>query len=98
MSSPLSGTAVEGPRLARPDDRDAILETANLVMRANFRLARRDDDSTLMTASAISANSYNILGSKFGTLSAENDARARAVREISDEIKSRIGIYLSRLR
>ena len=63
-----------------------------------LRLARAKDDFTLLKANAISANSYNILRSEFATLSAENDARARAVRELSDEIRTRIGIYLSRDR
>jgi LPS-assembly lipoprotein len=76
--------------------KDEVATRANLVMRASFRLARANDDFTLLTASAISANSYNILRSDFATLSAENDARASAVRELSDEIRTRIGIYLSR--
>ncbi len=75
--------------------KDETATRANLVMRASFRLIRAADDETLLTASAVSANSYNILRSDFATLSAENDARARAVRQISDEIKTRIGIYLS---
>ncbi len=78
--------------------KDELATRANLVIRANFSLARPRDGSTLMTASAVSANSYNILRSDFGTLTAEKDARARAVREISDQIKTRIAIYLSRPR
>ncbi len=78
--------------------KDEVATRANLVMRASFRLARAKDDFTLLKANAISANSYNILRSEFATLSAENDARARAVRELSDEIRTRIGIYLSRDR
>jgi len=75
--------------------KDETATRANLVMRASFRLTRAVDGEILLTTSAISANSYNILRSDFATLSAENDARARAVREISDEIRTRIGIYLS---
>ena len=76
--------------------KDEVATRANLVMRASFRLARANDDTTLLKANAMSANSYNILRSEFATLSAENDARARAVRELSDEIMTRIGFYLSR--
>jgi LPS-assembly lipoprotein len=75
--------------------KDEVATRANLVMRAVFSLSRADDGASLMSGSALSANSYNILRSDFGTLSAENDARARAVNELSDQIKSRIGIYLS---
>jgi len=78
--------------------KDDVATRANLVMRARFSLARPLDDTPLMTSNAISANSYNILRQEFPTLSAENDARARAVRELSDEIRTRIAIYLSRVR
>ena len=78
--------------------KDEVATRANLVMHARFTLVRAHDNSTLLSTSAISANSYNILSEEFATLSAENDARARAVRELSDEIKTRIAIYLSRVR
>ncbi len=76
--------------------KDDVATRANLIMRVNFRLARLDDGATVMSSRAVSANSYNIVSSKFGTLSAENDARARAARELSDEIKSQLGIFLAR--
>ena len=78
--------------------KDDVATRANLVMRARFSLALAQDNTTLLTSNAISANSYNILRQEFATLSAENDARARAVRELSDEIRTRIAIYLSRVR
>ncbi len=76
--------------------KDDVATRANLVMRANFTLARADDGVTLLKNNAISANSYNILREEFATLSAENDARARAVRELSDAIRTRVAIYLRR--
>ncbi len=78
--------------------KDDVATRANLILRASFTLVRAQDDFTLLSNSAISANSYNILREEFATVSAENDARARAVRELSDEIKTRIAIYLSRVR
>ncbi len=78
--------------------KDEVATRANLVMRASITLVRVRDDAAVLEANAISANSYNILRQKFATLSAENDARARAVREISDEIRTRIAIYLRRPR
>ena len=77
--------------------KDDVATRANLVMRASFRLVRVQDQVVVLSNSAISANSYNILRQEFGTLSAENNARARAVRELSDQIRTRVGIYLSRL-
>ncbi len=76
--------------------KDDVATRANLILRASFTLVRAQDDFTLLSNSAISANSYNFLREEFATLSAENDARARAVRELSDEIRTRIAIYLSR--
>ncbi len=78
--------------------KDEVATRANLVMRASFTLSRTRDNTAMMSATAISANSYNILRQKFATLSAENDARARAVGEISDEIRTRIAIFLRRRR
>ena len=76
--------------------KDEVATRANLVMSANFVLARANDDFSVFSASTVSTNSYNILRSDFATLSAENDARARAVRQISEEIKTRIGIFLAK--
>ncbi len=78
--------------------KDDVATRANLVMRATFVLVRAEDDLSLFSASAVSINSYNILRSEFASLSAENDARARAVSQISDEIKTQIGIFLDGLK
>ena len=78
--------------------KDTVATRANLVMRVSFTLVRADDGSVLMTNNAISANSYNILNEEFATLSAENDARVRAARELSDTIKTRVAIYLSNVK
>ena len=78
--------------------KDDVATRANLVMNASFNLVRVQDGASLLSNSAISANSYNILSQEFATLSAENGARARAVRELSDQIRTRIAIYLSRVK
>ena len=77
--------------------KDDVATRANLVLHVSFTLVRADDDSVLMSNSAISANSYNILREEFATLSAENDARVRAVRELSDTIRTRVAIYLDNI-
>jgi LPS-assembly lipoprotein len=78
--------------------KDDVATRANLVMNASFSLVRVQDAKVLLSSTAISANSYNILRQEFGTLSAENNARARAVRELSDQIRTRVAIFLSRVR
>ena len=77
--------------------KDTVATRANLIMRASFSLVRIGDDALLMNNSAISVNSYNILNEEFATLSAENDARVRAVRELSDTIRTRVAIYLDNI-
>ncbi len=72
---------------------------ARLTVSASFAL--RDTGQTndeVLTGSERSVNSYNIVDSEFATLSAEADASDRAIRELSDAIKLRVGVYLSRLR
>ena len=78
--------------------KDEVATRANLIVRVNFGLTRVKDGAALMSSNAVSANSYNLVASEFGTLSARNDARARAVRELSDEIKLQLGVYLSRAK
>ena len=77
--------------------KDEVATRANLIISAKFSLIRIDDDNPALTGSIVSTNSYNILSSDFATLSSEHDARNRAVREISDEIKTRIAIFLNGL-
>ena len=77
--------------------KDTVATRANLIMRARFQLVRFSDEVVLMKNSAISANSYNILNEEFATLSAVNDARFRAVRELSDTIRTLIAVYLDNI-
>ena len=66
---------------------------ARLTVMVNFRLLPVAGKEALYAGSEQSVNSYNIVDSQFASLSAENDAATRAVREISDSIKLRLGIY-----
>lgn len=71
---------------------------ARLTVSASFVLRAIVDNAEVLTGSERSVNSYNIVDSEFATLSAEADASDRAIRELSDAIKLRVGVYLSRLR
>lgn len=71
---------------------------ARLTVSSKFTLTDRSGKQTLLTGTERSVNSYNIVVSEFATLSAETDAADRAVREISDSIKLRLGIYFKRVR
>lgn len=75
--------------------KDATATRANLTLRAEYELQRAATGEILVEGSIRSVTSYNIVDSDFATLSAESDARERAVREISEGIKIRLGIYFS---
>jgi LPS-assembly lipoprotein len=71
---------------------------ARLTVTASFTLRDIAVNKDALTGSERSVNSYNIVDSEFATLSAEADASDRAIRELSDAIKLRIGVYFTRLR
>ncbi len=71
---------------------------ARLTVSVNFRLYSAAGNSAVFSGSEQSVNSYNIADSQFASISAENDAARRAVREISESVKLRLGIYFQHLR
>ncbi len=73
--------------------KDESATRANLTLTADFTLLREGGNKTYKGA-AVSINSYNILTSDFATLSAENDARNRALRTLADEIRGRVAAAL----
>ncbi len=75
---------------------DETATRANLTLRARYAVAGRADGKVLFRGTAQSVNSYNILGSHYATLIARKNARERAVREIADDIRERISIWLVR--
>jgi LPS-assembly lipoprotein len=77
---------------------DEFATRANLNVIALFNLQATDGSDRKFFGRATSTSSFNILSSSFATLTAEKDARERSLRQISDEIKSRISIYLGRVR
>ena len=77
--------------------KDETATRANLKVFANFVLFDARTNQTLLIGRSRSFNSYNILESQFATLFSEADARSRALREISDEIRNRLAVYFSRI-
>jgi len=54
------------------------------------------DEGALLTRSDAVTVSYNILDSEFATLMAERDARERAVRSLSEDIRIQLAVYFDR--
>lgn len=73
---------------------DETATRANLIVRASYRLIRLADGRPMLSGDSSSIASYNILRSDFATLSAENDARARALRELADTIATNLSVGL----
>ena len=80
-------------RISLSVSKTALATRANLIISTNFNLASLVYGKKIFSSSSSSSVSYNILDSEFGTLIAEKDARARAIREIAEEIKLRLGAY-----
>lgn len=76
--------------------KSAFATRANLTVNANYSLTTPAGGKTLFSAKSSITVSYNILDSEFATLMAEKDARARAVREVSEDIRIRLGVFLAR--
>lgn len=71
---------------------------ARLTVWVSFRLLEAGTDRVLYWGTEQSINSYNVVDSQYATLSAENDAARRAVREISDSLRLRLALYFQRQR
>ncbi len=76
--------------------KSAFATRANLKVTANFQLLNAATAKSIYSASRSITVSYNILDSEYATIAAEKDARIRAVRELSEEIRTQLGVYFSR--
>jgi LPS-assembly lipoprotein len=75
--------------------RDSSATRSNLVIRASYTLATNDPrHPRQFSGQATSINSYDRVTSEFATLTAEEDARDRALRTLADEIRIRIAAAL----
>ena len=71
--------------------KDATSSRANFIMAASFYLSQ--GNSRLFGDRVQSIVGYNILDDQFATVSAQADAQERAIREIGQEIKTRLSVY-----
>ena len=77
--------------------KSAFTTRANLTVTANFHLLNAATAKPLFSATRSITISYNILDSEYATLAAVKDARMRAIRELSEEIRTQLGVYFSNL-
>ncbi len=75
--------------------KDETATRANLNLAVQFVLSSIQTGNALYRGNINSVSSYNILTSPFATGFSEADARSRALRELADGIRTRLGIYFS---
>ena len=73
--------------------KDARATLAKMRLVASFALKTADNGAPLSAGRAESTTTFNIVTSEFANLSAERDARRRAVIVISDDIRQRLALY-----
>jgi hypothetical protein len=72
--------------------RDATSSRANRIYTARFALLQ--NGKRVFADQVQSVVSYNIADDQYATVTSVNDAGDRAIKQIGDEIKTRIGIFL----
>lgn len=75
---------------------DEAATRVNLRVAANYVLKRAHSDDVLARGGARVIASYNVTRQEYATLIADQDAQARAAREIAGEIVSRIAVWFER--
>lgn len=79
--------------------KSAVVTRGNLKISATFTLSKivkmkpGIDTKKLLTATVISISSYDIPQAQYAALASLKDAQARALREITENIKTRLGVY-----
>jgi LPS-assembly lipoprotein len=74
---------------------DETATRANLTMAAGYSLVDLASGERIMSGNSRTVSSYNILDSDFATVISENDAIRRTAADLSEEIKTRVAIFLS---
>lgn len=77
---------------------DETATRGSLTMNASYTLIDLASGSQMMSGSSRAVSSYNILDSDFATVISENDAIRRTAVDLSEEIKTRVAIFLSTRR
>lgn len=75
--------------------KDSSATLAQLGSTANYTLYDLKARKALQSGRSRSFTSYNIVQSDFATLSAEKDARERTLRELADDITTKIAVFLN---
>jgi LPS-assembly lipoprotein len=75
--------------------KDSSSTLAQIASVANYTLRDLKANKVLQSGRSRSVTSYNIVQSDFATLAAEKDARERTLRELSEDITTKVAVFLS---
>ena len=76
--------------------RDDSATRFNVSLEATFDLLLVSTGDTVLRGTVRSVSAYNVVSSDYANVVAERDAELRAAREVSDELKIRIAVYLAK--
>ncbi|MBH63516.1 MAG: hypothetical protein CL569_13940 [Alphaproteobacteria bacterium] len=75
--------------------RDDSATRFNVSLQADYDLVHVRSGNSVLQGEARSVAAYNVVSSDYANVVTERDAELRAARELSDEIKTRLSVYLS---
>jgi LPS-assembly lipoprotein len=78
--------------------KDETATRANLTLDAGFKLKHIATGRVAFKGRSVITISYNILESRFSTISSRSNATRRATREVGENIKTRVALFLSQRR
>ncbi len=78
--------------------KNAFATRRNLEMTAKFNLVDSASGRSVFTGSSRVTVSFNILDSEFASLLGEKNARERGIRELSEDMRVRLGVFFDQRR
>ena len=79
-------------------ERDAASSRARVDVIASFVLADANNGAPVYRGTTATTSAFNITDDAYAAQVAEDDARARTVRDLTDEIRTRLSLFLRRER
>lgn len=74
---------------------DETATRANLKLDTRFYLTEAESGQQVLSGRSTSTTSYDILQEPFATTVSEGNARERALREVADDIQTRLAVFFS---
>jgi LPS-assembly lipoprotein len=73
---------------------DATASRSEIDIRAQYSLLDIRSNNVVFTGSSRSASAFNVLDDDYATIVAQNDAQMRLIQDLSDDIRTRLAVFL----